>query len=311
MLALIAALALQAPGLTPKESVGLPDRVRVALSPSRIGKYLVVGESEQLDLRDGESLKPVKELPGRWTAFGFDEDDRRLLVIGDEVVLYETKTWKATSLGALPDAGFKVVRKEDPKSPLRPQQAWVTPDLDFYYLTADGGVSLATIQNRKVTTTKMGLKEHPEGPPTRILGLYGGGLLLTLSAGQAAITVKTDIYFLVASSRTFFLALHGNLAVGVGTPGEALYGTRTWANVGRRGGELEATEQTNLCAALDSGSGWVYVGDTRGLRAWNTADFVKDSRYGEFTGRVDRVAVSSPSLYTLEKMQLRRWTFPP
>jgi hypothetical protein len=307
MLALLAALTLQAPGLTVKDSIELLECDRVSLTSSQTGKYLVVGESDRLDVRDGESLKPLRALPCRWTALGFDENDQRLLVVGDEVVLYDTKTWRPVSLGPLKDAGFKVVRQSDPKSPLRPQQAWVTPDLDFYYLTTGGGVALATIQDRKITSTDFGLKEHPEGPPTRILGMYEGGLLLTLGAGQGAISSNHETYFLVASSRTILLAIHGRLGVCVGVPGETLFTTRTWAYISKRGGEEEPVSATNLCAALDPKSGWVYIGDKMGLRAWNTADFGKVTRYAEFKTSVAKVAVSSPSLYTLEKNLLRRW----
>lgn len=73
---------------------------RIAMAASHTGKYLVIGESERILVLEGDTLKTVTEIPCRWTGFGFDEDDRRLLVVGSEVISVDRSAWKPRALGA-------------------------------------------------------------------------------------------------------------------------------------------------------------------------------------------------------------------
>src|SRR5262245_5868427 len=104
MVLILALLLQQPPTLQPGASQDLLERPRFALGISQTGKYLVVAEPDVLEIRDAVTLEPVKELMGRWTAFGFDERDERFLVVGPKVRRYLTRDWTMPFEGGLENA---------------------------------------------------------------------------------------------------------------------------------------------------------------------------------------------------------------
>src|SRR5437762_12028911 len=104
MVLLLSLLLQQAPTLTPAGSLDLEDGERHGLAVSPTGKYLLLGEPDRLRILDAETLKPLHELARRWTAFGFDEREDQLLVVGDEAALVRTSDWSGKVRAPLPHA---------------------------------------------------------------------------------------------------------------------------------------------------------------------------------------------------------------
>ena len=90
----------------------------------------------------------------------------------------------------------------------------------------------------------------------------------------------------------------------VGTDEETLYTSRTWKVVTHR------QFAGSRCAAFDPQTGWMFVGDDRGLRAWHKDKFDSPVRLKAFSEDVLQIAIDAPrrTLFTLEKKTLRRWT---
>jgi len=307
MLLMLALLLQQPPTLTPGPSQPLLERPRLALGVSQTGKYLVVAEPDVLEIRNGATLELVKELLGRWTAFGFDERDERFLVVGPQVRRYLTSDWSLPIEVELENAKF--VEMKNPKAeylggkpPLRPGQAFVLPDLDFYYVNKTGGVSLAGISDGKVEmkAESLSAEEKLQG----ISGMTAGVLFVTARGGGSRIALRGKVYGLVGCNNPILTASVPDAAVVVGTEGEAIYAPTSWKAVATRSG------QNNNCATLDGKSGWVFVGDRDGVRAWRPVDFKTEHRVHESRSPVLQILAASElrALYTLEKTSLRRWT---
>jgi hypothetical protein len=304
-------LLQQAPVLTLTGSQELPERHRHEMFASKAGKYLVIGESDRLEIRDANSLAPIKELSLRWTGFGFDGDDGRLLVVGDDVVLYDTQAWTPVVLGALDDAKFDEVSIDPIKRALKPHQALIRSDLQFYYCTSDGQLALASTAGGKLATQTLKMEwreQHPE-PIGQILGTTNDIFLLSCKGtGKAAVGLGNRIYRLMGCDKSFLGALVGDAALCVGRAQEGLYSTRSWRLLDSRG-ERNDPELKNVSATIDYKTRWVFIGDAQGLRAWSTGTFSTQHRYDQFKNEVSLLAVSSsgPALYTVEKSVLRRW----
>src|SRR5262249_51851842 len=148
----------------------------------------------------------------------------------------------------------------DSKAPLRPGQALILPDLDFYFVRRDGGISLAGIAGRKIEMKGESLAS--EDPLERILGMVPGTLLLSSRGGGSRIAMSGKTYGLVGCSQPFMSAALPNLAVLVGPKGEALYSPGSWKVLVAKSGQL------NHCASLDQKSGWLFIGDPMGMRSW-------------------------------------------
>ena len=308
MVLILALLLQQPPTLTPGASEAVLDRPRLALGISQSGKYLVLAEPDVLEIRDGTTLELVKELMGRWTAFGFDERDERFLVVGPKVRRYLTRDWSLPFEGELENAKFVEMKNPRPdpldgKSPLKPGQALVLPDLDFYFVNKTGGISLAGIADGKLEMKAESLTadEKLQG----ISGMGAGVLFLTARGGGSRIALRGKVYGLVGCNNPILTAAIPGAAVVVGTDAEAVYTPSSWKVFGARSG------QTNTCATVDAKSGWVLVGDRDGLRGWRVTDFNKSEvRILATKSPLLQVLAASESraLYTLEKTSLRRWT---
>jgi hypothetical protein len=245
---------------------------------------------------------------GRWTAFGFDERDERFLVVGPKVRRYLTRDWSLPFEGELENAKFVEMKNQssDPKEgkfpPLLPGQAYVLPDLDFYFVNKTGGVSLAGIADGKLEMKGESLK--PPEPLQGISGMAARVLFVTTRGGGSRIAMKGRVYGLVGCSNPILTSAVEAVAVVVGTEGEAIYAPSSWKVIMARSG------QSNNCATLDARSGWVFVGDRDGVRGWRLTDFKTELRVRESKSPVLQILAASESraLYTLEKTSLRRWT---
>jgi len=307
MVLILALLLQQPPTLTPGASQPLLDRPRLALGISQTGKYLVVAEPDVLEIRDGATLELLKELMGRWTAFGFDERDEHFLVVGPKVRRYLTRDWSLPFEGELESAKFAEMKnaKPDPLEgkfpPLKPGQALVLPDLDFYFVNKTGGISLVGIADGKLEmkAESLSTEEKLQG----ISGMTAGALFVTARGGGSRISLRGKVYGLVGCNNPILTAAIPGVAVVVGTDGEAIYTPSSWKVFGARSG------QTNACATLDAKSGWVFVGDRDGLRGWWVSDFKTEVRILNSKSPVLQVLAASESraLYTLERTSLRRW----
>lgn len=308
LLLLIAVLCPQAPLLERSTSQEIPERRHTGLSVSTAGKYLVLQAPDLLDIRDAETLKPVKEISVKSIAIGFDAEDGRLLVVGESVLRYDTKTWTPQVLGELPDARFKSATSGADAGRLQLRLAFVTSELDIHYCS-ESGVSTAVFDNGKLRTKKMGLN-CPEwvGPISGLLDFTDSAVLLTLDGGRPGIAVEGRVNSLLACDHPILGTTYRGLGVCVGRNAEALYSAQSWKILQRRG-QREDGEIANLCAAIDRTSGWVFVGDREGLRAWPVEKFATVVRYHQILTPVSQIAVptSSRVLFTLEKNVLRRW----
>jgi hypothetical protein len=276
MLVLLMILLQQAPTLTQTATQDLPERQRLALKSSATGKYLVIGQADRIDIRDAETLAPVKELPLRWTTFGFDERDAELVVVGEQVVRFRTKDWTELSRHALKGAEFvdlKPSRRFDfsedqlkeAKAPLLPGQAFLTSDLEIYYRTKMGGLSLAAYREGEWVFKALELhiddfEEQFEAQLERILGWAESGLFVTSENGNVGVSFRgRNAFRLSGISKPIAASVVANLAVCVASESEGIYSTSTWKNLVHR------ESQKNLAAAVDRRNGWVFVSDANGL----------------------------------------------
>src|SRR6185295_19056110 len=90
-------LLQEAPTLEAAGSTSVPSDPCYLMTVSRSGKYLVFGRTNKLDVWNSEDLSRVRVLDRNWTGFGFDEKDEHLIVVDDDLVRLETKTWKEVS----------------------------------------------------------------------------------------------------------------------------------------------------------------------------------------------------------------------
>ena len=300
MILLLAALLQQAPTLTAAASQEFPKVEWTAMAVSPTGRYLVLGSLGRLQIRDAKSLDHVKDLELDWTAFRFDEEEGRLLVIGDRATRVLVKDWSVQFQVPIPESRFAANLKKG--KPNRPGQAFILPDLDFYYVNAQGGISLASVADGKLEPKGENLAS--EEPLERILTVASTAMIVASREGMCKIAYRGKVYGLVGAINPLAAAALPNLAVVVGTQGEALYSTTSWKVILARSG------QTNHCAALDPKSGWVFVGDSAGLRGWSLGKVDAAQRYEQLPKPVLQAAVApdARALYTLEKTALRRWT---
>jgi hypothetical protein len=311
MTLLLAALLLgQAPVLAPIAMQELAERDRHPLAMVESGSFLAVGHADRLQIRDADSLAVLREIDSKWTAFGFDEDQGRLLLVGNEAVWFNTRDWSEQGRVALEDATFadgapKMIVSLDRTFPsLKPGQALVLPGLDFYYCSGKGDISIGSVIEKKLQAKPLHLVSLSSHPVERILSVTPSGFLVAFENGSLGVAMRGRLHTLVGCPRVLFAADAGNLAVSVGREDEAIYSVQSWKVITQRSG-LE-----NRCAAFHAGTGWVLVGDAQGLRAWNKDKFALQHRYDEFKGGVGQLAIGSNSqtLYTVEKSTLRRWT---
>lgn len=87
------------------------------------------------------------------------------------------------------------------------------PDLDFYYCTQKGTLSLASVEGGELHTKPLSLNYQTEdlGPIDEILDLTENGLLLLLHSGKSAITFRGKVHYLLGSYRSFFWCRHGSI----------------------------------------------------------------------------------------------------
>ncbi|HVE39539.1 MAG TPA: hypothetical protein VNM14_06595 [Planctomycetota bacterium] len=309
MLLFLCLLLQQAPTLTPAGSLDLEDGDRRALAVSVKGKYLVLGEPDRLRILDAETLAAKKDLVLRWTAFGFDDRDERLLVVGDEAIVFRTVDWAVQTRARLPDAAFVEARVPDglgtdimKNRGLRPGQALVLPDLDFYYCAAAGGLTVGSFTEGKLDAKPMNLKS--DFRISRVFAQLPTVLLLGIENNvKAAIALRGSVSYLVGCDTPFFAADLGSSVVCVGAEDEVLYSRSTWRVTAVR--KAEGT----TCAAVDGTSGWVFLGDGKGLRGWSAEKFAAPVRFDAIKERVLHLAVDAPrrTLFSLERKVLRRW----
>jgi hypothetical protein len=300
MALLLALLLQQMPPLTAAGSADVVELERRGMAVSSTGKYLVLGEARGLRIFDSATLAPVTELPLKWTGFGFDERDDRLLVVGDEVARIRTRDWTVEVRAKLPHAVFTETRS---LPGFKPGQAMVLPDLDFYYRTEEGTLSLGSLVDGKVDEKPMKLSSDLR--VTRLFGQFADVLALALDS-TGGIALRGKLYYLVGCSAPFYAADLGNLAVWVGPEYEVLYAQNTWKVVTARKGVAMT------CAAFDRPSGWMFVGDGQGLRGWHKDRFDAPERSDAIKNGLFQLTVDSPRrvLFTLEKKTLRRWKLP-
>jgi hypothetical protein len=309
MVLLLALLLQQPPTLTSAGSQDVPVGERTALGVSPTGKYLVIVRAEALEIRDAVTLAPVKDLAGRWTAFGFDEREERFLAVGDTVTRLLVRDWTVQVQANLPNAKFAEIAGEqrlgvpERKSALKPGQAVVLSDLDFYYCTVDGGLSMASVVDGKLDVKPMKLEAiHAI---SRIFAQFPEVPVVAIGRdSQAAIVLRGQIFYLIGGSNPFYAVSFGTRAAVVGSDEETLYDSRTWKVVTHR--QFEGSR----CAAFDPQTGWIFVGDDRGVRAWHKGKFESPVRLEAFKEAILHMAADGPrrALFTLEKKTLRRWT---
>ncbi len=292
---MLSLLLQQAPVLVPVETREMLEMPWRGLALSRTGKYLVLGDAQWLHILDPKSLATVKQLEVRWNAFGFDEKDEHLLVVGSDVARFATKDWSLQFQASLPDTEMGQL--------LTPGKAVVLPDLDFYYCTKDGGLSLASILDKKLTVTPINLKS--EHRISRMLGLVHHHPIVALERDvKAGVVIRGGVYHLPGCASPFFAAEAGTVALVVGREESALYSPTTWKPVAAREGEK------NSCAAVDAASGWVFVGGPQGLRAWHTNRFQEPVRLDAVQEGILQLALDGRrrTLFSVERNAVRRWT---
>jgi hypothetical protein len=310
MVLLLCLLLQQAPTLTAAGSLDLADGERSGLAVSPTGKYVVLGERDRLRMLDAETLKPLHELVRRWTAFGFDEREDQLLVVGDEAALVRTSDWSVRTRSPIPNASFAEMHVPEGQGSdivknrgLKPGQALVLPELDFYYCATGGGLSLGSFVEGKLDAKPMNLKS--EFGVSRVFAQLPNVLLLSVeNDAKPAIALRGRVNYLVGCGAPFFAADLGSMVVGVGAEDEVLYSHSSWRVAAAR--KIEGA----TCATFDPGSGWVLVGDGRGLRGWAAEKFSAPLRFDAIKEKLLQLAVSPPrrTLFTLERRVLRRWT---
>jgi hypothetical protein len=253
----------------------------------------------------------------RWTTFGFDERDAELVVVGEQIVRFRTKDWTELSRDALKGAEFfdlKPSQKfdvfedqfQEVKRPILPGQAFLTSDLEVYYRTKMGGLSLASYRDGKWTFKALDLNmDYFEAQLERILGWADNGLFVTSENGKLGVSFRgRNAFRLSGISKPIAASVVANLVVCVASESEAIYSTSTWKNLVHR------ESQKNLAASVDRRNGWVFVSDANGLRTWNVQSFQTQVRYAEIKSTVSLVEVDSATqtLYLIEGKKLRRWT---
>ena len=121
---------------------------------------------------------------------------------------------------------------------------------------------------------------------------------------KPAILIDGRLSYLMGVSDPFFATELGNLVVCVGKDSDAIYSIPTWKKL------VSRETQLNWSAAFERSSGWVFVGDFKGVRARHKDRFQKEVRLKQFEAHVFQVAVDSSrrALFTLEKKLLRCWT---
>jgi hypothetical protein len=220
--------------------------------------------------------------------------------VGDGVTRYLVRDWSVLSQSPIETAKFGEGRQ--PPSALRPGQALVLPDLDFYFIDKDRGMSLATVVDKKVEIKGDSLKA--EDGLERVLGTAPGAILVAARGGGLRISLRGRVYSLVGCDMPIMAVSTAGLGVAVGLTGEAFYSNASWKVVESRAG------QTNHCATVDSKAGRVFIGDPEGLRAWTFKNFKVQERYKELESPVIQVLAAPEQrlLYTVEKTWIRRWT---
>ena len=95
----------------------------------------------------------------------------------------------------------------------------------------------------------------------------------------------------------------GALTAFVGSTEEVLFDATTWKVLASR------SDQSNLCVAGPTRSGWIFVSGSRGIRAWQLRAFSAEKAYSEVSGPVRLVEVDprASALFTVEDWKLRRW----
>jgi hypothetical protein len=309
MVLLLALLLQQAPTLTPAGSLDLDDGERLGLAVSATGKYVVLGEPDRLRILDGETLKLVQDLSRRWTAFGFDEQEGHLLVVGDEAALIRTSDWSVKVRAPIPHASF--AETHVPKGQgsdivknrgLKPGEALILPELDFYYCTEGGRLSLGSFSDGKLEEKPMNLKS--DFRISRIYAQLPSVLLLGIENDmKPAITLGGRVNYLVGCQNPVTAMDLGGTVVCIGADDITLHSPASWKVTAHR-----RTEGTT-CAVFDAPSGWVFLGDGQGLRGWHKDKFSAEIRMEAVQGKLLLLAVdaSRHALFTLERRALRRW----
>jgi len=139
---------------------------------------------------------------------------------------------------------------------------------------------------------------------SRIFAQLPNVLLLGIeNNAKPAIALRGRVNYLVGCDKPFFAADLGSFAVSIGPGDEVLYSHSSWRVAAAR--KVEGM----TCAAVDFSSGWVFVGDGRGLRGWMAEKFATPLRFDAVQERVLHLAVDGPrrTLFTLERKVLRRW----
>lgn len=309
-------LFLQAPTLSEGASEtltgGIPHTIRVSAG----GSYLVLGMEDRLEIRDVRTLKTIRSLPTRWTAFGFDERDSELLVVGEDAVRILSKDWSERWRQALPDSRFSRIKSsgseaESPakRPPILAGQALITPELDFYYRTVGGRIAKATWAGGKLESTPLALEPLGGAQVNRLFAIGAdGSFLLTLQGegltNHAAVGHSGKIVPLNGCSAVLGVGTQGALSAFIGSEEETLFDSVTWKAVARR------PKQSNLSVAFNSKTGWCFVGGAGGLRSWSIRHFDAEKVYSEFSGPVSAVDIdaSCSTLFTIEGLKLRRWS---
>jgi len=311
MLILLLAVLQKAPILTESASRSLGPERHCGLAVSRTGRFVLLTEADRLVICNPTSLDVIKEIPARWTTFGFDAADDVLLVVGEKVVRYDTREWKAADFGTLEGAKFEEERSTDAKpdqpKPLKLQQALVTEDLEIYYCSVSGDIAVASHESGTLKSRLMGFTWAPElGPPQRILAFTDTAFLVSLGM-PSGVVLRGTVHLLTRCPQAIGATTIGNVAVCVGRDSEAIYTTRTWATLASR------DDLKNSCVAFDRKSGWVFIGDGEGLRGWSTETFHAPIRFPHWKKAVTAVGVSAEkqALYTISEGTLRRWKVSP
>jgi hypothetical protein len=308
-------LFLQAPAISEGASEALTGEVPRTLRMSAGGSYLVLGMEDRLEIRDAQTLKMIRTLPTRWTAFGFDERDSELLIVGDDAVRLLSKDWSERYRQPLPDARFSKIKASRPEAqspekrpPLLADQALITPELDFFYRTG-GGIAKATWTGAKLESTPVALQPLGGEQVNRLFAISAdGSFLLTLEGEEltnhAAIGHSGKIVLLNGCSGVLGVGMQGALAAFVGSEEETLFDSTTWKAVARR------PKQSNRSVAFNPKTGWFFVAGPKGLRSWSIRNFGVEKTYSEFPGPVSAVEVdaSRSTLFTIEGATLRRWS---
>jgi hypothetical protein len=308
-------LLQQPPAIEEAKSATVEQGPYAQLTVSRTGKFVVIGRSDRLEILSAEDLTLVRDLKGPWTGIGFDEKDEHLLVVDGDLIRIDTKEWKEKGRELLDGIELlrpKVLLQRHGVPTFKPRQAYIADDESVYYRSKGGGVSRAMRKDGKLVAERLtsGAPEEDykiEG----IVGRIEKTPLLLLVAGRAGILYQERAYFLIASSGTVMGAPCGDLVAFVGGPYEGLYDPKTWKVREHRppSGRVGDEDPSRHDAVVDPRSGWVLVAEEAGLRAWNTKDFARESRYQELHEPCLKLALDAANrvLYTLQEEKLRRW----